>query len=284
MSKYRVVITGSDGQLALSLARIFKSDWEVFGFDKKDLDITDKESVLLKISKIKPELVINPAALCNVEDCESTVSEAINVNSLGAYNVSLAAKQNNAVVVYISTDYVFDGSKKYFTDADSPNPLNIYGISKLAGEQLTQAANEKSYIVRTSALFGFKKSKKGNFVYNIIKNAEEKKDLNVVSNIITCPTFTDDLAEKIKKLVDRRFPFGIYHITNKGSASWHQFAKEILKLAGFKAKIEATKYIYQEGKSRRPLSSILRNNKVKKLRIGEMPTWQNALERFLKEH
>lgn len=279
--KTNVVITGFDGQLASSLARVFESDWKVFGFDRKDMDVTDRGDILKKFSKIKPELVINTAALCNVEECESMASDSMNVNSVGAYNVSFAAKQINAAIVYISTDYVFDGSKKYFTEGDRPNPLNVYGISKLAGEQLTQAANEKSYIVRTSALFGFKKDKSGNFVYNILKNAGEQKVLRVVSNLITCPTFTDDLAEKIKKLIGGKFPFGVYHVTNKGYASWYQFASKIAEIRGFKARIKAINYASQIGRAKRPLFSVLKDNKTKKLGLGEMPTWQNALQRFL---
>tara|TARA_B100000315_G_scaffold157285_2_gene145889 strand:- start:1810 stop:2658 length:849 start_codon:yes stop_codon:yes gene_type:complete len=273
----RVLILGGHGQLGSKLISIFKSDHELLSFGHQEVDITDEYAVEQAFVKYKPHYVLNAAANTQVEANESNASAAYAVNAIGAYYVALAAHRYKAVVVHISTDYVFDGKRSYYVETDFPSPLNIYGASKLAGEQLVAIANKRHYIVRTSALFGEKQvGSPPNFVDFVVLSARNKNNIKMVNDQYTTPTYTDDLGKAIYDLLEQELPFGIYHITNKGSCSWYEFALHILKEAEITYKIQPIKSSESPSEIVRPRSSILRSNYS-----FDLPSWKNAVKRYL---
>ena len=284
MLKRKIAIVGSDGQLSYDLIKIFSEDNLLVKLKHNDLDVTDIEACRRVFKKEKPQVVINTAAFHRTGDCELNPKKSFLVNAIGAYNCAKASKEVGAVIIFISTDYVFDGTKKYFNENDLPNPLNVYGTSKLAGEALTKIGNPQHYIVRTSWLYGKKKSGKGhNFVYLMLEKAQKEEAVRVVNDQFGCPTYTSDLSFKIKQLVDKKAPFGIYNIVNSGYCSWYKFAKEILRLSN--KKVNLVGYSSKENPSpfARPKYSILSTKKIEKSKLGKLRPWDKALKSFLKE-
>jgi dTDP-4-dehydrorhamnose reductase len=280
----RIAIIGANGQLAFDLIRVLRNNYELVKFDYKDFDVADRVKTIDSIVRIKPELVINTTAFHNVEECELDVEKSYRVNAIGAWNVARAANQIGASSIYISTDYVFGNEKKSYTESDRPDPLNVYGASKLAGEILTKIANPNYYIIRTSALFGIHRSGKGyNFVTMMLKLANENQEIKVVDDQFISPTSTFDLAIKIKELIEKKVPFGIYHITGRGSASWYEFAKKIFELSGLSPNFKAIKAVDRISRVKRPQSTILENRAIKKLGLEPMRPWLASLEAYLEE-
>lgn len=228
-----------------------------------------------------PDIIINTAAFHNVPECEKNPEKAFLVNSVGVKNLVDICRENNITLIYISTDYVFDGRKNSpYDEEDIPNPLNVYGVSKLAGEFLAKKT-EKHYIIRVASLFGISgcRAKGGsNFVKTMINFAKTRERVEVTSNIICSPTYTLDAAFKIREIVEEKFPYGVYHVTNSGSCSWYEFAKEIFRLIG--ANIEVKERIESEESAgvKRPLYSALTSKKLKPLRH-----WKEALKAYLEE-
>ena len=277
----KIGIIGSEGQLGYDLMNVFGSS--ALGFDIKDLDIR-KFNRCQKLLK-DLDLVVNCAAYVKVDDCESNWQEALGVNALGARNVALACKQINAKLMYISTDFVFDGEKKdCYQEEDVPNPINVYGASKYLGEIFVKNCLSQHYIVRTSSLYGTRgaKGKGENFIDTITKSGKQGKCLEVVDDIYMSPTYTKDLAGMVGEIVENDLPFGIYHISNKGSCSWFEFAKNILKVSGINRQIKPIKSKDFAGRARRPKSTVLANTKIESLGF-KMRTWEKALEEFIGE-
>ena len=277
----KIGIIGSEGQLGYDLMNVFGSS--ALGFDIKDLDIR-KFNRCQKLLK-DLDLVVNCAAYVKVDDCESNWQEALGVNALGARNVALACKQINAKLMYISTDFVFDGEKKdCYQEEDVPNPINVYGASKYLGEIFVKNCLSQHYIVRTSSLYGIRgaKGKGENFIDTIAKSCKQGKCLEVVDDIYMSPTYTKDLAGMVGEIIENDLPFGIYHISNKGSCSWFEFAKNILKVSGINRQIKPIKSKDFAGRARRPKSTVLANTKIESLGF-KMRTWEKALEEFIGE-
>lgn len=278
----KVLIVGSDGQLAFDLIKVFKDDCEVAGSTHKDFDVADKTAVFNFIENKKPEIIINVAANTKTEKCELNPEKSFQTNAIGAYNVSKAAASVGAKIIFISTDYVFDGSKEFFTESDNPNPLNVYGASKLAGELLTRIANQDYFIIRTCWLYGAHSSGKGyNFVSLMLEKARSGENIKVVNDQFGSPTYTYDLALKIKELVDKNAPSGIYHITNSGSCSWYEFAKKIFKLVNINTNLEAVDSNAKPSNIKRPRYSVLISSKLADLGISKLRPWNSALSDFL---
>ena len=272
----KILIFGADGQLGGDLVKSFIPSHEVVVSTKINVDITKERDVLNIVKGHVPALVINAAAFTNVEDNERLPEESFQINALGAYYCAKAASSVGSPIIYISTDYVFDGLQEVFVADDTPHPLNIYGASKYAGELLTNIANQQAYIIRTSALFGTHASGKGyNFVDKIIELGKAHDEIRVVSDQRTAVTYALDLAGKIRELVERKAPYGTYHLTNSGSCTWYEFAVEILRQSGLKTRtvpITAQEY---GSVVHRPTSSILKPSE-------SLPPWQDALKRYLK--
>jgi len=275
----KVLITGSKGMLGSDLVKVLSPDYEVKGIDIEDADITDKDKIIKLILQIKPGLIIHAAAYTDVDGCERERNLVFSVNAQGTENICLAAKKLNIPLLYLSTDYLFNGEKGTpYIESDIPHPLNVYGKSKLAGENYVKEILSNFFIIRTAGLFG-KNGK--NFVNRILKKAKEENVLKVVADQVHSPTYTVDLAEEIKRLI-KRGNCGIYHITNNGECSWFQFAQEILRLSKVKdVKLISITSDELDLPAKRPKYSVLANRHLSETIGDDMPSWQNALERYL---
>jgi len=279
----KIAIIGSTGQLGTDLVKILQNEHEVIGLTHKDIEVSDYKSCLI-LKELKPEVIINTAAFHKTDQCEEEPLKTFSVNAIGAKNVATISKEINAITVYISTDYVFDGSKtEPYTEEDTPNPINTYGISKLAGEFYTKQ-NPKHYIIRVASLFGIAgaSGKGGNFVETMIKKALNKEVINVVDDMWMSPTYTKDAALIIKKILEANIPYGVYHATNKGYCTWFQFAQEIFKLTGLTPIIKPIKTDQLQMKAKRPRFSALESIKLPKYGI-QTRRWEEALHEYLIE-
>ena len=281
----KVAVTGAKGQLGSDLCRALH-DFEVIPFTHADIEIGDMASVREAMVKHKPAVIINTAAYVRVDDCEDEGERASRVNALGARNVAVVAQELGAKLVQISTDYVFGGEAELrttpYTEFDTPIPLNIYGKSKLVGENLVCHFCLRHFVIRASALFGVAGSsgKGGNFIETMLRLGGERDELRVVSDQVFSPTYTADMARKIAQLVTTEY-YGIFHITNRGACSWYEFTAEILRLAGLKtAVVPITSNQYPQ-KAPRPRYSVLDNYHLRLLGMDDMRPWQEALEDYL---
>ncbi|MEM2779666.1 MAG: dTDP-4-dehydrorhamnose reductase [Candidatus Bathyarchaeia archaeon] len=279
----KIAVIGSTGQLGTDLMKVLKNEHEVIGLTHKDIEVSDYDSCLI-IKEHQPDLIINTAAFHKTDQCEEEPLKTFQVNTIGAKNVAEISKEIGAITVYISTDYVFDGSKNSpYTENDAPNPINTYGISKLAGELYTKQ-NPKHYIFRLASLFGAAGSsgKGGNFVETMIEKARKNEPISVVDDIWMSPTYTKDASLIIKKVIELKLRYGIYHATNKGYCTWFQFAKEIFKLTGIKVNLKPIKTCQLQMKAKRPPFSALESIKLPKYSI-QARRWEDALYDYLVE-
>ena len=224
----RIAITGSAGQLGQALQTTLSNE-DLLLLDLPEHDITDHQQIQQLIATFQPQVVIHTAAFTNVDRCELEPETAYRVNALGTQNVALACQHCGAAMVYISTDYVFDGTKSEpYWEWDTPNPQSVYARSKLAGEYYTQVLLQKFYVVRTAWLY----SRTGkNFVKTVLRLADERDQLHYVTDEVGSPTYAPDLAAAIAKLIQHPL-YGIYHFTNTGVCSRYEWAKTILELSG----------------------------------------------------
>lgn len=279
----KILIIGINGQLAFDLKKVLGKNYQVFGADHQQLDITDLTSTDVFIKKINPNIIINTAAYHNTKLCEVNPEISFQVNALGALNVAKVAKNIQAKVIFLSTDYIFDGRKKGYFEQDLTNPLNIYGASKLAGENLVKIANNDYYIIRTSWLFGKQKSGKGhNFVSLMLEKAQKNKKLEIVDDQYGCPTYTLDLSLKIKEMLDVGAPSGTYHIVNQGICSWCEFAKEIFNFLRIPVKTIPISSDKIQSDIKRPKYSVLKSKNLQKAGIKKPRSWKEALHDYIK--
>ena len=270
----KIVIIGANGQLAFDLIKVLKTNQLILA-TREECDVTNFLQCEKFFKKNKPDIVINTAAYHNTALCEKNPETAFEVNSLGAFNCAKAATLVDAKVIFLSSDYVFDGIKKGFKVTDQPNPLNIYGLSKWVGENLTKIANNKYYIIRTTGLYGEKISGKGHsFVSLMLEKAKIQTTIEVVDDQYCSPTYSLDLAQKIKELFDKNLKYGIYHFTNQGSISWYQFAKKIFEIKKMDVKVIPVSTNLNKDPIRRPKYSVLISNL-------KMRKWDQALSEFL---
>jgi len=278
----KVFITGSNGLLGQEVYKIFKDDgWTVTSASHKDLDITDLNQVRRTLASCNtPDVLINCAAYTAVDKAEEETEKANLVNGLGVRNLALACMELNISLVHISTDYVFDGSgSKPWRIFDERNPINAYGYSKYVGERYLEVISPKYFLVRTSWLFG---SGGPNFVSTILRAALKQDELRVVNDQFGCPTYAPDLADALLKLV-KAGAYGAYHITNRGVTSWCEFAKEIVRHAGLKVPVIPVSSDEFVRPARRPKNSALDPFPLKETVGSLLPSWQDALSRFLAE-
>ncbi|HZJ78078.1 MAG TPA: dTDP-4-dehydrorhamnose reductase [Clostridia bacterium] len=277
----KVLVTGANGQLGSDVVKELKSrKMEFIGVDIKDFDITDYDKTLSFITKQAPDAVIHCAAYTAVDKAEDEPEKCHLINDKGSENVACACAKLNAKMVYMSTDYVFSGDGTEPFEGDAPkSPLNEYGKSKLNGELSVQANCEKSFIVRTSWVFGLSG---GNFVKTMIKLGKEKGSINVVCDQVGSPTYTKDLAVLLCDMIKTN-KFGVYHATNEGFCSWADFAQEIMNLAKLNAKITPIPTSEYKTKATRPLNSRLSKVCLEDAGFNTLPSWINALKRYIDE-
>lgn len=251
-------------------------------------DIRDRQAISAVISDVGPDIVIHAAAWTDVDGCEEDPEKAYGVNVEGARNVALACKKSEADLIYISTDFVFDGKKRSpYRETDSPRPLSVYGDSKFKGEEAIQKVFGRYYILRTAWLYG-RKGK--NFVDTVLAMAGREETLKVVNDQTGSPTYTGDFAKAIRRLIDKvslQFTvhsskgYGIYHVTNSGSVSWYEYAKEIVRLAGLKVKVVSISSKELARPARRPAMSVLDNTKFIGFTGHKMRNWKAALKDYM---
>lgn len=285
--RVRIAIVGASGQVGSDLrACAGGAGTEVLALNHADIEVTDGASVERALSTLEPgDVAVNTAAFHRTDDCEFEPERALRVNALGAYHVAAAARRRGAAIVYLSTDFVFDGAKpKAYVESDEPRPLNVYGVSKMAGEMLAAIANPSHYIARISSVFGVAGSggKGGNFVETMIAKARRGEKIQVVDDVVMTPTYSADAARLLMELLSRRAPYGIYHLSNAGSCSWYQFTKSILELAGVEAAVEAITSAQRNAPAKRPPQSALASEKLAPLGLSARP-WQAALEDYLRQ-
>jgi dTDP-4-dehydrorhamnose reductase len=279
----RTLLIGSEGQLGSDLRRIWSG--ELIALPHQALDVCDRDRSYAVLRREAPDLVINTAAYHRVDECEGNAARAFEVNALGAKNVADAACEVGAAVMFISTDYVFDGEKgSPYVEGDMPRPLSVYGTSKLAGEHLVRQSNVKHYVVRSSSLFGVAgaSGKGGNFVETMIRKAREGEALRVVDDQVSAPTLTWDLAHKLQELAATE-RYGLYHITNSGQTSWCRFAAKIFELAGLQPSLTAITSEELAAPARRPRLSVLENRAARAVGLAPLRSWEEALEAYLRE-
>jgi dTDP-4-dehydrorhamnose reductase len=279
-----IAIIGANGQLGSDLVKVFTADddYRVYRLTHKDIEVADYSSCE-KLINIKPDTVVNTAAYHRVDECEENPEKTFAVNSLGAFNIARICSKIGSVCVYISTDFVFDGKKdSRYDENDSPNPINVYGVSKLAGEYLTKTC-EKYYIIRTASLFGIAGSsgKGGNFVETVIDKALRGEKLKIVNDIYISPTHTLEVAIVIKEILERGLPYSVYHVVSNGYCSWWEFAKEIIEVLDLPVEVEPIKSSEYNFKARRPRFSALKSIYLPHYNII-IPDWRTSLRKYLK--
>jgi len=279
----RIVIIGANGQLGSDLSLVL-SKYKPICLTHQDIEVVEPESVSRVFKKYKPDIVINTSAFHNVALCEKEPLMAFQVNTLGVKNLAESCLCYKSTLVHLSTDYVFDGKKKRpYTEDDCPHPINIYGISKLAGEYIIRNILKKYFIIRTSALFGLHicRAKKTNFVETLLKLYREGKEIKVVNDAFTSPTYSLDLARQIEEIIKTEY-YGIFHACGHGFCSWYEFAKAIFDILKIKVKIIPVKAEDFHSEVKRPRFSVLENKRLKELGLDKMRHWKIALKDYLK--
>lgn len=281
----KILLIGADGQLGTDIQKIVPSK-ELVPLTIADIDITDNAQVERVISKYKPDAIINTAAFHRVDDCEEQDEMALKVNGLGVKNLCLVCQKSKIVLCHISTDYVFDGSKRTpYVETDIPKPGTAYGISKLVGEYYIQYLLKNYLIIRSSGLFGVagcQATNRRNFIEMMLYLAKDKGVVRVVDDQIVSPTYTMDLARKIYQLLQLK-KTGLFHITNNGQCSWYDFAEKIFSLTKTKVKLERTTTSEFKSKANRPAYSVLDNCHLRQLGLDDLQTWDQALKAYFLE-
>lgn len=280
----KILITGANGMLAKSVRKRLEGN-EIICTDVEDLDITNFEAVKEFVAKIKPEYIINCAAFTAVDKAETAGEIVEKINADGPRNLAKAAKENDSILVHVSTDYVFGGDldvEKDYKEDDPKNPVTAYGITKLHGEEAIEENLDKYYIFRTAWLYG----DGNNFVRTMLKLGETKDEINVVSDQHGSPTYAEDLANFIVEAIEKKIPYGIYNATNEGYTTWYDFTKAIFEYAGIVCRVnpvttEEYIEIMKVTQAKRPKNSQMSKEKLKSAGI-EVPEWEDALKRYLK--
>jgi dTDP-4-dehydrorhamnose reductase len=280
----KILVTGAKGMLGSALCDVLGNYFDVLGIDTEECDITIRDKVKEKMQDLTIDAVIHCAAYTEVDKAEDESARAFLINMEGTKNILESVKNKNCLFIYISSDYVFDGQKEStYTELDSPNPLSVYGNSKLEGEKVVRTY-DKHFIIRTGWLFG---PKGKNFVATIIRLTKEKETIEVVNDQVGSPTYTLHLAKAIKDMLDiyfsRGLEYGVYNITNSGKCSWFEFAQHISQLINSKAEIKPISSSQLKRKAKRPKNSLLSNEKFNSLIGYYLPSWQEALEDYLKK-
>lgn len=280
----KVAILGANGQLGSDLRAAF-AGVEVIPFTRSEFDVRDTAAAGAALAKQRPDVVINCTALHKLEDCEQQPDLAFAVNATAPGHLAGLASELGARFVHLSTDYVYGGFPATpLTEDVPPAPVQVYGVSKVAGEWLVQLANPEALIVRSSGLFGVAgaSGKGGNFIQSVLRWARERGEMRIVNDQILSPTYTSDLAHAIRKLIEQRAA-GVVHVTNSGACSWFELASWVVKTAGVTAEVYATTTAEFGAPVRRPAYSVLDNARWRALGWSPLRFWNDAVAAYLEE-
>ena len=283
----RIAIIGATGQVGSEIvAAAQRAGCEAVPITHADCDVTDRASLDAVLLPLEPgDAVVNTAAFHRTDACEEQPERAMAVNALGAYNVAVAARDRGAAVAFLSSDFVFDGGKAApYVESDAPQPINAYGVSKLAGEMLVAHANPQHYVARISSVFGAAGSsgKGGNFVETMLAKARRGERIEVVDDIVMAPTYAADAAALLVALLAKRAPHGLYHLANAGECSWRAFADAIFEETGAAVRATAVPASRVATKARRPAHSTLASERLGALGMQARP-WREGLTAYLIE-
>jgi len=285
MSRRRIAIVGANGQLGSDLVAEFERQGHIIvPLNHDRMDIGDAESMRRTLDEVRPQVILNTAAMHNVEASEADPAAAFRVNALGVRNLALAAISLDATLVHYSTDYVFDGAKQApYTEADAPRPLNVYGNSKLAGEYFVRSLAPRHFVLRVGAIYGHApcRAKGGrNFVTTMLALGRERPVLRVVDDEIISPTPTAAIACQSAALLETEH-YGLYHMASHGHCSWHALAAAVFDLAGIKTDLQVAAPGEFPAKVPRPGYSALENAGLARIGLDLMPDWRDGLKTFL---
>jgi dTDP-4-dehydrorhamnose reductase len=274
----KVLVTGARGQLAGTLIEAYKETAQVLAYSHDDLDIADHDAVMSLVARERPDVIFNCASFNHVDRAEDEPERALNVNAFGVRNLSRAAQATGVTLVHYSSDFVFDGkSTRPYVEEDVPNPQSVYAVSKLLGEWFALEA-PRAYVLRVESLFGGANAKSS--VDHIVASIEAGKEARVFHDRTVSPSYVVDVADATKAIVDRAAP-GLYHCVGTGHATWYELAQEIARLMAKRADAHLVPISMADAalKAPRPMFSALANDKLKN--IVDIPTWQDALRRYL---
>ena len=277
----KILVTGYSGQLGYDVVLEGKKrGFEIIGVGHKELDITQEEQVKSYVHNVEPDAIIHCAAYTAVDNAEDDKEACLDVNVNGTKYLAAAAKSVDAKFIYISTDYVFEGTgTEPFTEEDAANPVGYYGLTKYEGEKAVQSLLDKYFIVRISWVFGINGN---NFIKTMLRLAETRDELNVVGDQYGSPTYTFDLTKLLLDMVKTE-KYGVYHASNEGFTTWADFAKEIFQVAGKKVKVNSITTEQYPTKAVRPKNSRMSKDKLEKNGFTRLPAWQDALTRYIAE-
>ena len=275
----KVLVTGVKGQLGYDVVKeLEKRDYQPIAVDSDEMDLMDNAAIRSVIMNLRPEAIIHCAAYTAVDKAEEEEEVCYQINAESVKVIAECAKELDIKLIYISTDYVFDGTKEgEYTETDIPNPINVYGASKLKGEQYVQDLLEKYYIVRISWVFGINGN---NFIKTMLRLGKQLDELNVINDQVGSPTYTADLAPLLVDMMETE-KYGIYHASNEGTCSWYEFAQEIFKQSGIDVKVNPITTDQYPTSAKRPMNSKLSKKKLQDKGFKQLSIWQEALVNYL---
>ncbi len=275
----KVLIFGGTGLLGTDIARVLKEGNDVIALGSADVDVSNLKAVMHSINMHKPEIVVNCAAVSDVDKCEENRDLAYKVNAIGPKNIAIGCNKVKCKLIHISTDYVFDGSKTTpYIEFDKPSPVSVYGETKLAGEEFIKMISSNFIIVRTAWLFG---ERRNHFVDYVIKSLHNGNEIIAVKDMASSPTFSLDVAEMIKELIETD-EVGIFHICNKGYCSRVELVEEIERILKKHTDVTVVNQSQWKHPAKRPVFSALRNYHLELINKDNMPGWRDALKRYIK--
>lgn len=276
----KIIVTGVKGQLGYDIVKALENDHDVIGIDYQQLDLCDNEKTTTFILNHQPQVVIHCAAYTAVDLAEEQQKKCFSINVDASKTIATACKKINATMIYFSTDYVFSGEGTcFYKEDDVKQPINVYGHSKFLGELAVSNTLDKYFIFRISWVFGINGN---NFVKTMLKLAKTNNTLTIINDQIGSPTYTVDVATMMKEIINSNH-YGTYHLTNEGTCSWYEFAQTIFKLSNINIVLVPILTKNYPTKAKRPLNSRLDKTKLSENGFNRLPSWKNALERYILE-